>query len=103
MSVILAIVRFAVPFLALLSRAAKSNPRRLAWVCVLLLVGQFLDMYWLIMPQLHREGPTLGWAEMGPPLFVVGVLALHVSYFLERHFPVPIGDPLLEESRRFYI
>ena len=102
-SVALAVVRFVIPFLALLSRSAKMNAHRLLWVSVLLLVGQFLDLYWLIMPQIHTDRPVLGWQELGPPFLLVGMLILFVTHFLRRHRPVPVGDPLLEESLQFYI
>jgi len=103
LSVALALVRFVIPFLALLSRGAKTNPRRLVWVSALLLVGQLLDLYWLIMPQIHRDGPVIGWQELGPPLLLIGVLMLYISHFLKRHLPLSVGDPLLEQSRQFYI
>jgi hypothetical protein len=102
-SVALALVRFVIPFFALLSRPAKTNPTRLVWVSILLLVGQFLDLYWLIMPQIHHDRPVIGWAELGPPLLMLGALALYISHFLKRHLPLAVGDPLLEESQRFYI
>ncbi len=86
----------------MLSRGAKINANRLLWVSVLLLFGQFLDLYWLIMPQIHTESPVLGWQELGPPLLLVGMLILFVTHFLRRHRPVPVGDPLLEESLQFY-
>jgi hypothetical protein len=70
---------------------------------MLLLVGQLLDLYWLIMPQIHRDGPVIGWQELGPPLLLIGVLTLYVSRFLSRHLPVSVGDPLLEQSRQYYI
>ena len=102
-SLALGVVRFVVPFLALLSRSAKTNPTRLLWVSIFLLTGQLLDLYWLIMPQLHPDHPILGWQELGPVLMLVGILILFVSHFLERHLPVSVGDPLFEESLRFYI
>ncbi len=82
---------------------AKTNPIRLVWVSILLLVGQFLDLYWLIMPQIHHDRPVIGWPELGPPLLMLGVLALYISHFLKRHLPLAVGDPLLEESQRFYL
>ena len=100
-SVALAVVRFAIPFLLLLPRRAKMNPTILLWASVLMLVGQLLDLYWLIMPELHEAGPVLGWPELGPPLLMTGLLVLYVSWFLRRHAPLAIGDPLLDESRRF--
>jgi hypothetical protein len=100
-SIALAVVRFGVPFIALLSRRAKMNPRVLFWVSVLMLGGQLLDLYWLIMPEHHQAGPALGWQELGPLLLMTGLLILYVSRFVGRHAPVAIGDPLLDESRRF--
>ncbi len=100
-SIALAIVRFALPFMLLLSRPAKMNPRILVWASVLVLVGQLLDLYWLIMPELHHTAPALGWQELGPLLLVVGALLLFVSRFLGRHSPLAVGDPLLNESLGF--
>jgi hypothetical protein len=102
-SVLLGLICFVVPFLALLSRSAKVNPRRLVWVSVLLLFSQLLDLYWLIMPQIHREVPALSWQELGPPILLMGVLALYVSRFLGKHPAVAVGDPLLAQSQRFYV
>ncbi len=102
-SVALAVIRFVIPFFALLSRGAKMNATRLLWVSGLLLIGQFLDLYWLIMPQIHTERPLFGWQELGPPLLLLGIMTLFATRFLSRHRPVPVGDPLLKESMQFYI
>jgi hypothetical protein len=102
-SVALAVIRFVIPFLALLSRGAKMNATRLLWVSGLLIFGQFLDLYWLIMPEIHSERPLLGWQELGPPLMLLGIMTLFAARFLSRHRPVPVGDPLLKESMQFYI
>ncbi|UCE61310.1 MAG: hypothetical protein JSU63_06095 [Phycisphaerales bacterium] len=96
LSIALALVRFVIPFLALLSRPAKINATRLVWVSVLLLLGQFLDLYWLIMPQIHHDQPVVGWPEFGPPLLMLGALALYISHFLKRYLPLAVGDPLPE-------
>ena len=100
-AVALAVVRFAVPFLALLSRRAKMNPRILFWVSVLMLAGQFLDLYWIVMPELHAAYPVLGWQEIGPSLLMIGVMMLYVTRFLRRNAPLAVGDPLLGASRHF--
>ena len=102
-SVALACVRFVVPFLALLSRRAKTNAAWLVRVSVLILGGQWLDLYWLIMPQLHVGHPVLGWQELGPGLLVLGLLALFAAHFLRRNLPVAVGDPLIEKSLQFYV
>ncbi len=100
-TVVLALVRFVIPFFALLSRRAKMHAGVLFPVSLLILIGQVLDLYWLIMPQAHTAGPVFGWHEAGPILLMAGLAAWVVMEFLERHPALPIGDPLLEESKRF--
>ena len=100
-SVALGLARFAVPFLILLSRRAKTHGGILWAMAILVLLGQLLDLYWLIMPQCHAAGPVLGWQELGPLVLMVGILLLCVTRFLNRHAVVAVGDPLLEESKRF--
>jgi hypothetical protein len=100
-SAALGIVRFIVPFLVLLSRRAKTNPRMLLWMSVLILVGQLIDLYWLIMPERPDLGPAFGWQELGPLLLVVGLLLWYVVRFLRKHPPVAVGDPLLDKSVHF--
>ena len=100
--VLLAIVRFGIPFLALLSRSAKTDPGRLMWVSVLMIFGQVLDLYWLIMPE--RQGSTAmpGWADVGPLLLMAGLLAVFAARFLGRCAVLPMGDPKFEACRRYH-
>jgi len=100
-SVALALVRFVVPFLVLLSRRAKMDRRILGSVSIIVLTGQLLDLYWLIMPAYRREAPVLGWQEFGPLLLCGGLLLFCIGRFLARHSAVAVGDPLLEQSRQF--
>ena len=102
-SVALALLRFAAPFFLLLSRPAKMDPRRLVIVSVLILIGQWLDLYWMIMPQLHVGAPRLGWQELGPPLLLSGILLYSVVRFLSRQRLVAVGDPLYQKSVEFHL
>ena len=102
-TVALAVLRFVIPFFLLLGRDAKSDPKRLVFASILLLAGQLLDLYWLIMPQLHGDGPRLGWQEMGPTLLLTGILIVVVARFLGRHRLTPVGDPMFEKSRQFHL
>ncbi len=98
-----AALRFVLPFFILLSRDAKSNPRFLIATSVIVLVGQLVDLYWLIMPQLDGAGPSPSIGELGPPLLLSGVLVFFLARFLGRHCALPVGDPLYEESREFHL
>jgi hypothetical protein len=102
-SVLLPLLRFAIPFCVLIGRRAKMSPQVLAAVSALVLVGQWVDLYWLIMPALHAQGPVLGWPELGPPLLMTGVLVLLWLRFLRRHSTVAVGDPLWARSQRFHL
>ncbi len=100
-SVALALARFVIPFFLLLPRRAKRHARTLVVVSVIVLAGQWLDLFWLIMPERHAAGPVIGWQELGPPLALAGALLLSLSRFLARRPCLAVGDPLLEESMRF--
>ena len=97
------VLRFILPFFILLSRDSKSNPRLLVITSVVVLVGHLADLYWLIMPQLDAQGPRLSIGEFGPPVLLTGVLMFFVARFLGRHRPLPVGDPLFQESRDFHL
>lgn len=97
-SVALALVRFAVPFLLLLSRSAKTNRRRLFGVSMFILVGQLLDLYWLVMPNVHSEFPLMGWQELGPLAVNIGTFAIAMALFVRRHKLMATNDPLFKES-----
>lgn len=102
-SMLVVALRFVLPFFLLLSRGAKMNAKRLVQVSVLVLLGQLVDLYWLIMPAAQGATPTLGWQEFGPTALFTGVLLLYVAVFLGKHKAVAAGDPFFEKSRDFHL
>jgi len=102
-SLLVVALRFVLPFFLLLSRDAKMNPKLLVTTSVVVIVGQFVDLYWLIMPQAHSAAPRLGWQDFGPPLIAIGVLIFCMARFLKRHRTMAVGDPLFKESCEFYL
>jgi hypothetical protein len=54
LSLALAIGHFIVPFLFLLPREIKRRPSTLLLASLWILVMHYADLYWLIMPNLHR-------------------------------------------------
>jgi hypothetical protein len=75
------VLNFAIPVVAMLFRAIKRDPRRLSFVCLLALAGQWLDSAWLVAPSLRKDGFALDWldvaalaAEGGLWLAWIGVL-----------------------------
>jgi hypothetical protein len=57
----LVVFQFALPFLLLLSRGLKQDPRRLGAVAAGLLAMRLVDVYWLVGPELHRSGGFVGY------------------------------------------
>jgi hypothetical protein len=102
-SILLALLRFAVPFFLLLSQPAKMDARRLVLVSVLVVLGQLVDLYWLIMPYLHTDSPKLSWPEMGPVLLMSGVIIVYIARFMSRNHCLAVHDPRFEQSRRFHL
>ena len=102
-SVALPVLRFAVPFLLLLPRRAKMSPRVLAVASLLVLAGQWLDLYWLVMPHFAAGAPVFGWQEFGPVLLMTGVLLLWAGRFVGKHAMLPAWDPKFDLSRDFHL
>jgi hypothetical protein len=91
------IVNWAVPFVVLLPREAKRHAGVLAGVCVLLLLGRWLDLYLLVMPE-TAPAPAVGPLEVLIPLGYAGLFAVLTARALARAPLLPRHDPLLEES-----
>ena len=69
----LVIFHFAVPFLFLLSRPFKRNPRRLVWLAGWLIFMRFVDLFWYIEPSFHTS------------------LSFYWGYLLDLIVPIAIG------------
>ncbi|HWB81819.1 MAG TPA: hypothetical protein VG755_42950 [Nannocystaceae bacterium] len=102
LSIILVFTRFVLPFIGIMSRKIKRNPRTLAFWCVWIIVAEFLDMYFLVQPmRAHHAGIE----HIRPDLYdittLAGVAGLFLAVFtwgLQRNALVPLKDPRLEES-----
>lgn len=102
-SAFLLLFKFVVPFLALLSRRAKRNPMYLASVAILVLVMQYVDLYWLIYPNLNMESVILGPQEILIWLGFGGAFFFTVFRFLGQHPIVPVKDPRIHESMHHHV
>src|SRR5262249_37929206 len=90
-------VNWLLPFLLLMPRSAKRNPKLLKWVCVLLLCGRWLALYLLVTPE-REAAPALGPLEVLVPLGCAGLFLYLTARALAQAPLVPVNDPYLEES-----
>lgn len=88
---------FLVPFVGLMTRHTKRRPAVLAGWAAWLLAMHYLDLLWLVMPELGPE-LKLGVIELGLLLAVGCVYYLGARQLATGHPAVPVGDPRLRES-----
>ncbi|MBY0528251.1 MAG: hypothetical protein K2R98_32980 [Gemmataceae bacterium] len=75
----LLLLQFVVPFMLLLSRAVKRDPRKLATVAALILAMRFVDMWWTVAPAFPSESPLWRCLDLAA---VVGIGGIWLGVFL---------------------
>jgi len=95
---IITIGHFFVPFLLLLTQWVKRKPALLCSICVWVLLMHVADIYWLVMPNLHREGVAVNWLDITTLIGIGATLGFLFLRSLWKHYLYPIHDPRLEES-----
>lgn len=99
-TLLLAIGHFAVPFFFLMPRTIKRN-RVLLLIGALWMASMHLwDVFWLVMPNLHRE-MTFSLLDLTSLLGVGGLFLATAAWLLGRGSLVPSRDPRLVESLAF--
>jgi hypothetical protein len=96
---LLPVLKFVVPFLLLVPREAKRNPKRLVPVALLILFAQFWELYVMVGPAIgHGEEAAHGHLpiiEFAVTLGFIGLFTLVFGWHLRRHDPVPLKDPAI--------
>jgi hypothetical protein len=99
-------LKFVVPFLLLVPRDAKRNPRKLVPVAVLLLVAQFLELFLMVGPAIGNGEEAalahLPLVEFAVTLGFLGLFTLVFGWALARHDAVPLKDPALRECLEYH-
>lgn len=101
-SLLLLFGHFIIPFLGLMSRHVKRQPRLLAGWAVWMLVMHWVDVYWLAMPELLAS-PSIGLTEIGCLAAFGGLLVAAWSKVAAKHALIPVHDPRLPESLAFHV
>jgi uncharacterized membrane protein YpjA len=92
---------FVIPFLLLLSRQTKMKLRRLALVAGWILVIHYVDLYWVVMPQLRAEPSSFDWSNLTAFLGVGGVTLGYGIFVMRGRHALPVGDPFLQASLHY--
>lgn len=94
----LALSRFALPFFLLLPRGPKFRSGRMAVVGAWLVLGQYLDVLWLILPEQAHRGPLASIWYLSALLALSGACVAFSALRLRGRAIVPVGDPALAQS-----
>ncbi len=91
---------FCLPFLGLISRFAKRRRKILAFWAVWIIVAQWINLYWVVMPEFSKSF-TIGIMDLTCFLGVGGIWMATIVKLAMSASLVPVKDPRLEESLRF--
>src|SRR5205807_180897 len=94
----IALFHFFVPFLLLLSRDIKRNPRTLAIVAGCLLFFQLVQLHWQILPAFPDTSLLEQWMDVVAPVGVGGLWLAFYLWQLERRPLVHAHDPNRREA-----
>lgn len=96
-ALILLFGHFLMPFAGLMSRHVKGNSKLLAAGAIWMLVMHWVDLLWVIMPQLGTQ-LSLGGMELGLSLALLAIFGLFLVHNLGSCNLVPLGDPRTSTS-----
>ncbi|HEU5097399.1 MAG TPA: hypothetical protein VFU22_00025, partial [Roseiflexaceae bacterium] len=84
--------QFVLPFLILLARGNKRNPILLSRVAMFVLVMRLVDLFWMIMPEVRREGLYVHWLDIVAPVGIGGIWVAVFIWMLKRQPILPLHD-----------
>jgi hypothetical protein len=93
----LALFHFALPFLLLLSRGLKQNPRPMRWVAAGLLVARLVDVFWLLAPEFRPGRLGAHWLDLTLPVGLGGLWVALFVWQLRGRPLLPVGEPEMRE------
>ncbi|MEO5721320.1 MAG: hypothetical protein ABIR71_07620 [Chthoniobacterales bacterium] len=100
LSLILVVGRFFVPFGVLLLRATKKKPDKLVLLAAWILCMQLLDVYVVVMPELHTAGVHFSLLDLAPLIGIGATLAFFYLRIVNTASLFPVRDPRIIESLR---
>ncbi len=98
LSLLLVYGHFVIPFLILLFNKAKRVLPLMGFLSVLILFMHWIDLYWNVLPNLHKDTIVFNWSDLT-------VFLAHGSFFMSMFWNkiaknpiVPDSDPRLDSS-----
>lgn len=93
----LAIGHFALPFLGFMSKHMRRNLTVQGVVVVWMLFMHFVDLYWVIMPNIDKDGFVFSWGDLACLMGIGGVFVGLLFARMRTVSLVPVQDPRLSD------
>lgn len=94
--ILLPLLKWIVPFIVLMPAKNRANPRVIFAVAGGVLIGQYLDIYWMVIPAFSESFRMFGWIEIGTIIGFIGLFGYVVRRFYKKYPLVAKGDPSLD-------
>jgi hypothetical protein len=92
------ILNFLAPFLLLMTRDGKRNPKILIIAAICILGGHWNDIYLMLMPGAIGPAASIGLLEIGTTLMFAGLFIFLVFRALSKQSLVAVNHPYITES-----
>ncbi|MEZ4804971.1 MAG: quinol:cytochrome C oxidoreductase [Bacteroidia bacterium] len=92
------VLNFLIPFLVLMTRDNKRNPKIVTWVAILILIGHWNDLHLMLMPGPLNTQAGIGFLEIGMTMAFAGLFMYWIFTALSKRGLVSVKHPYLEES-----
>jgi hypothetical protein len=100
-SEILVLIHFVIPFFGMMSRSMKRHAGPLRFWAFYILAVCWFDMYWLIAPNLHKEGMVFTLSDLAAWIGMMGMVAFGIIVGAKKVQLVATGDPRLKRALAF--
>jgi hypothetical protein len=94
-------IRFLIPFFTLLCRPAKRSLKMIAAVAIWSLIVEYIDLYWVVMPNYFKDGPQLSWIDFATLAATLSICGLVFWSRFRKNKLAPVGDLRFEQSLHF--
>lgn len=99
----LLVFRFIVPFIALLPRWAKRTESHVILISCLVLVMQYVDIWWMVYPNFFDGHMTFGVWEIGLFALFAGLFLVSLLTFFTKFSLVAVKDPRMHEAIKHHV
>lgn len=96
------VFNWLIPFVFLLSARAKRAEGLLLKVGIIVLIGHWIDLFWMITPTFMPAAPVIGVWEIAPIVAGVALFFLLTLRALSVRNVLPLQDPTLIESLHYH-